>query len=184
MEPAKQLMTVEDLYSMPDDDVRHELQAGVLISEPLPGARHGRVAAELTRILGNHVREHELGIVIGNDSGFVLARRPDTVRGPDVSFVVAERYEAVGDLKGPFPGPPDLAVEVLSPSNSAAAIHAKVADYLAAGTRLVWVADPETRTGSVHGPLLSPRRLTEADVLDGGDVLPGLEIRVGELFEI
>ena len=184
MEPARQLMTAEDLYSMPDDDVRHELQAGVLISEPLPGARHGRVAVELARILANFVREYRLGVVIGNDSGFVLARRPDTVRGPDVSFVVAERYKAVGDPKGPFPGAPDLAVEVLSPSNSPAAIHAKVADYLAAGTRLVWVVDPETRTVSVHGPLLSPRRLAEADVLDGGDVLPGLEIRVGELFEI
>ena len=82
-----------------------------------------------------------------------------------------------------IPGAPDLAVEILSPSNRSAEIHAKVADYLAAGARLCWVVDPEQRRVAVYREILSPKYLAPADMLDGGDVLPGLEIKVGSLFE-
>ncbi len=174
-------LTVDDLYGMPDDDgLKHELESGTLVSEPAPGARHGYSAARMCKLLAAHVDEHGLGAVFGNDTGYVLARSPDTVRGPDVSFVARERLEQVGLPVGPFPGAPDLAVEILSPSNTAAAMRAKVADYLAAGTRLVWVVDPHSRTVTAYRSLLAPRVLVET--LDGEDVVPGLRIAIAELF--
>lgn len=177
-------MSVEDLYTLPDDDLRHELQAGVLLSEPPPGMRHGRITALLVTRLTNHAGPRRLGVVFTADAGYVLARSPDTVRGPDVSFVSRLRFEQVGDLPTAFPGPPDLAVEVASPGNRPADIHAKVADYLAAGTRLIWVVDPEAESVTVYRSLLAPLILRSTDKLDGEDVLPGFGIEVAELFEI
>ena len=176
--------TIEDLYAIPDDGCQYELQAGVLISEPVPGWRHGRVAFRLAELVGAHVRRNRLGVVVTNDSGFILSRSPDTVRGPDVSFVSRERLASVGDPVAAFPGAPDLAVEVLSPSNTPAGMHAKVADYLAAGTRLVWVVDPEGRVVRAYDTLLAPRVLGCGETLDGGDVVPGFRVRVEEIFEV
>lgn len=119
-----------------------------------------------------------------NDTWFVLSRSPDTVRGPDVSFVTRERFERVGDLTTAFPGAPDLAVEVLSPSTTPAAIHGKVADYLTAGTRCVWVVDPDARIVRVFRSLLSPIALACGEQLDGEDVVPCFRVPVELLFEI
>lgn len=177
-------LTVEDLYSKPDDGFKYELEAGRLVREPLPGARHGRVVARLTRLLDEFAERHRLGVVVAGDPGFILSRGPDTVRGPDVAFVSRVRFERVGDVASAFPEAPDLAVEVLSPSNTPAAVHGKVADYLAAGTRLVWVVDPATRTVAAYRSLLAPRVFGEDEKLDAGDVLPGFGPRVGELFEV
>src|SRR5688572_24682982 len=89
-------LTVDDLYGMPNDDgLKHELESGCLVAEPAPGARHGYSAARMCRLLATHVDERGLGAVFGNDTGYVLARSPDTVRGPDVSFVARERLEQV-----------------------------------------------------------------------------------------
>ena len=181
---ADRLLAVEDLYAMPDDGLKHELQAGMLVSEPLPGFRHGRVAGNVAGLLRDHVRPRGLGVVLVSDTGFVLARRPDTVRGPDVAFVSRARREAAGDPVGAFPGAPDLAVEVVSPSNTRPALHAKIADYLAGGTRLVWLVDPERETVTVYRSLLSPRILCRGDDLDGEDVIPGFHAAVADVFEI
>jgi Uma2 family endonuclease len=164
--------------------MRHELQGGTLISEPLPGWRHGRIAACVAELLRNHVRRNRLGVVVANDTGFILSRAPDTVRGPDVSFVCAARLAGIGDPVSAFPGAPDLAVEVLSPTNTAASMHGKVADYLAAGTCCVWVIDPETETVAVYRSLLHPETLARGAVLEVAELLPGLRVDVGELFDI
>ena len=177
-------LTVEDLYEMPDDEFSYELQAGMLVSEPRPGFRHGRIMAMLTEILGAHVRRQRLGVVLAGDPGFILARKPDTVRGPDVAFVSRERIEISGDTVNAITGAPDLAVEVLSPSDRPVPVHAKVADYLAAGTRRVWVVDPEVRTVTVYSSLLSPQRLRDDDMLDGEDVVSGFRVRVGDIFDV
>ena len=177
-------LTVEDLYVMPDDGFKYELQAGLLVSEPCPGFRHGRVMAAIAEVLRAYVREHRLGVVIAGDSGFILAREPDTVRGPDVAFVSHERFERSGDTVKAFAGAPDLAIEVLSPSNTRAALHGKVADYLAAGAHRVWVVDPEAQTVTVYASLLWPRVLREDELLEGDDVIPGFRVRVGEFFEV
>lgn len=181
---SNHLWTSEDLFNLADDGVKHELQAGLLVSEPLPGTRHGHVALHLGALLDAHVRRHRLGVALGNDSGFILSRSPDTVRGPDVSFVSRSRFDDLRDTTKAFPGAPDLAVEVLSPTNTPASIHAKVADYLAAGTRRVWVVDPEMETVVVYRSLLSPNRLETDDILDGEDVVPGFRVCVREIFEV
>lgn len=175
--------TVEDLEGMPDNGYKYELQAGLLLSEPLPGSRHGRMVARIVEVLAPFVRARGLGVVIAADSGFVLRRSPDTVRGPDVAFVTRDRYAAAGDDRRAFEGAPDLAVEVVSPSQSPERLHAKVADYLAAGTRMVWLVDPETRTVVVYRELLAPCTIRAVGTLQGEDVLPGFRVDLLELFE-
>ena len=160
-------LTEDDLASLPDDGCRHELQAGLLLAEPRPFPRHAQVQARIIELLAGFVRAHGLGQVLC-DGGFLLAR---------------DRWVAATDRGRFFRGAPDLAVEVLSPSNRAGEIHAKVADYLAAGARLVWIVDPKRRSVTVHETLLVPRRLGGRDVLDGGDVLPGFAITVEAIFE-
>lgn len=176
------LMTADELYALPDDDIRHELLTGSLLAEPPIGYPHARLVARVTFHLQQHVRARGGGEVVAGDMGFILARDPDSVRAPDVAFISSARLEAASALTGFFPGPPDLAVEVLSPSERAGTIHGKVADYLAAGARMVWVIDPEAQTVSVFRSLLSPRTISGDQELSGEDVLPGFSIRVSELL--
>src|SRR5262245_55290210 len=130
-------MTAEELYRLPDDGMKHELVCGQLLSEPPAGWDHGVRISRLHLILGAFVRERGLGSVALNDTGFILARGPDTVRGPDVAFVCAERVRGLSGTRDYFPGAPDLAVEVLSPGDRPGEVHGKVADYLTAGVRIV-----------------------------------------------
>lgn len=164
-------LTASEFVSVPDDDCLHELEAGWVISEPFPSLR----------ILGTFLTRRRLGQVFGH-VGFVLARDPDTVRGPDVSFVTRDRLVGISRSHF-FEGAPDLAIEILSPSNRPYQMRAKVADYLASGCRLVWVVDPERLSVTTYRALLAPRVLLADDELDGQDVVPGLRIRVGSSFE-
>ena len=177
------LLTAEDLYAFPDDRKRHELLSGRLTSEPPAGAEHGRVGVSIVIALGRHVIEKRLGRVYGPDTGFILARTPDTVRAPDIAFVSRARVEAAGRVIQYFPGAPDLAVEVNSPSDSLPAVRSKVADYLAAGCSMVWVVDPEERSVTVYRTLLAPRVLAADGMLHGEDVVPGFSIAVASIFE-
>jgi Uma2 family endonuclease len=178
---SKQVITATDLAKLPDSPFRHELSAGLLVAEPLPSHRHDRTTRRLLRLLEAFVEARGIGEVFG-EAGYVLARDPDTVRGPDISFVSRERLSDFDDARF-FSGAPDLAVEILSPSNRPGEIHAKVADYLAAGARLVWVVDAERKSVTTYRELLAPRRLKASDELDGDDVLPGLIIPLGSIFE-
>ncbi len=143
---SKHLWTSEDLYHLPDDGLKHELQAGILVSEPLPGTRHGHVTLHLGALLDAHVRRLRLGVVLDH-SEFVLSRSPDTVRGPDLAFITRRRFEELRDRTKAFPGAPDLALEVLSPTNTPASVHAKVADYRAAGNRAGLLESPDLAEG-------------------------------------
>ncbi|MBA3415656.1 MAG: Uma2 family endonuclease [Chloroflexia bacterium] len=172
-------LTAADLAALPDDGWRYELIRGELQRMAPDNVDHGLYGDNIQFPLSRFVRQHRLGRVMGN-VGFTLESDPDTVLGPDVSFVRADRLPARGGCA--FPRiPPDLAVEVLSPSNSASEIGRKLAIYLAAGVRLVWVIDSETRTVAVHSPA-GVTLLGEGDTLDGGDVLPGFSIPVADLF--
>jgi Uma2 family endonuclease len=175
------LYTAADLAALPDDDLRHELEAGKLVAEPLPVPRHDRVRRRLERILDAHVSKQGLGEVFG-EAGFVLARDPDTVRGPDVSFVRADRLIGFDDTRF-FEGAPDLAVEVLSPSNRPYQVRAKVADYLQAGCTLVWVVDPKRNRVTTYRSILAPRVVQTDGELEGDEVLPDLRIPVASIFE-
>ncbi len=175
-------LTAESYSTLRDGDDSHdELVAGSVIREPLPAFGHGRVAARIGRLLDEWVEPRGLGRVTV-ESGFVLRRDPDTVRGPDVAFVTEDRIGAwSGD--GPFfEGAPDLAVEILSPSSGRDEIEAKLRDYFDAGARSVWIVDPQAERITVHRLDAPPRRLTSSDGLDGGDVLPGFTVPVARVF--
>jgi Uma2 family endonuclease len=175
-------MNANDLLVLPEDTRRHELVAGLVVSEPPASFRHGDLAAEVFARLSEYVRQRDLGRVVSTETGFLLARDPDTVRAPDVAFVSRSTIERAGVFRGYFPGAPDLAVEVLSPSERPADVHAKIGDYLAAGSRIVWVIDPSSRQVRVHRSLLKPSILEETATLEGDDVLPGFSVSVAALF--
>ena len=181
MNTAARLMTVDELWKLPDDNLRHELVSGELRSMPLNGFNHGVVVSRLACLLGNHCHVNKLGGVTGA-SGYILRRDPDTVRATDVAFVRSERLAAVGRPVNFWEGAPDLAVEVLSPSDTAEEVDDKVNEYLTAGTTLVWLVNPRQKTVTVHRSGLQPLVLREADNLDGGDVIPGFRCGVAELF--
>ncbi|HEX2282112.1 MAG TPA: Uma2 family endonuclease [Thermomicrobiales bacterium] len=174
------LMTVQDLEQLPDDGYHYELIEGVLKRMPPPELPHGLVQQSLWLELGNYVKQHGLGVAVG-EVGFLLETDPDTVLGPDIAVIPAE-YLPISTEAGYERRVPPLVVEVLSPSNRRAEIEAKVAIYLRAGVRLVLVVNPRRRTVHVHTPDGKVHLLTEADELTGGDVLPGFRMPVANIF--
>lgn len=177
------LLSLEEFERLPEEgEYRLELVRGRVVREPRPGARHGWLAGRLHVAVDAHARKHELGLAI-IETGFLLNDEPPTVRGPDVAFISASRVPP-GDLSlGFWTRAPDLAVEVLSPSNSMADIDEKVREYLTSGGRLVWVVDPIRRSVTVYRSPDDIQLLKEGDVLDGGGVLPGFALSISRLFE-
>ena len=161
---------------------RTELVRGDLIVMTPAGGRHGQVAHRVGLVIGNHVLDRNLGRVFAAETGFLLQRDPDTVRAPDAAFVAGERLGTGEVAAGFLEMAPDLAVEVVSPGDCATAVQAKVDDWLAAGTRLVWVVDAETRTVIVHRPGGAVVVVPEAGTLDGAPVLSDYSVRVRDLF--
>jgi len=175
-----QEMTAEECFALQEEGYRVELQAGFLVEEPRPVIRHQVTLSRLSEILGPIARANGGRAVPELD--LILARRPDTVRAPDLAVFTREQWERV-DPDRPYEGVADLVIEVLSPSNKPGDMHAKIADYLAAGSSTVWVVDPWSTTVRVYKTLLAPVILHGADRLDGGAALPGLDVRVQDLFE-
>ena len=174
------LMTAEELLNASELG-RCELVRGELVMMSPAGFDHGRIALTIGRLLGNFVSEQALGVVLSAETGFQIARDPDTVRAPDVAFVRSDRVPTTG-MFGFFCGAPDIAVEVLSPSDRASAVNAKVQEWLDAGCRLVWVVDPQTRTITVHRSPREVAMFAAGDTLTAGDVVPGFSIQVGDIF--
>jgi Uma2 family endonuclease len=175
-------VTAEDLLRMPDDGLRRELVRGEVRTMAPAGSVHGRIAMNLGWSLAHHVRTNGLGVVYAAETGFKLSSNPDTVRAPDVAFVSRERVDEVGEVEGYWPAAPDLAVEVVSPNDAYSEVEEKVVDWLRAGTRMVVVVEPRSRTISVRTSLAEARVLSEGDVLDGGDAVPGWSLPVAEIF--
>ncbi len=174
--------TADELLRMPRDGVRRELVGGELREMTPAGFKHGLIATNVAESLSQHVRAKGLGRVAAAETGFRIARDPDTVRAPDVSFVRRERVEQAGDVEGYFPGAPDLAVEVVSPGDRYGEVEEKVMDWLAAGTRMVVVVHPSRRAATVYRSRSDIALLTEDDALDGGDVVPGWSLPVRDVF--
>jgi len=158
-----------------------ELIGGEIFQMSPAGFDHGRFASRIVAALENHVSGQGLGIVTTAEAGFQIAHDPDTVRAPDVAFVRADRIPPDG-VKGYFQGAPDLAVEVVSPSDRPDEVAAKVQDWLRAGCSMVWVIEPENRTVAVHRRGNEVAMLTTADTLIGGDVLPEFFMPVARVF--
>ncbi len=175
--------TAEDLTSMPEDGRRRELVNGKIIEMAPAGFEHGDVAAGIGAELRTHVHGNGLGRVLAAETGFLLSRSPDTVRAADAAFVAADRLPPPDRRAGFLEMAPDLAVEVVSPSDRAGAVLAKATAWLDAGSRAVWVVYPAARTVAVHSPGGHVQLLAGTDVVSGGDVVPGFEITVAALFD-
>ena len=182
MEVVRREVTAEELLRLPNDGFRYELVRGELRQMTPTGSIHGRVAMNVATALNNHVKAHDLGTVYAAETGFRLATDPDTVRAPDVAFVGRERIEAVGEVEGYWPGAPDLAVEVISPNDSHVEVEEKVFDWLEAGTKMVLAVNPRRRSVTVYRSQSDITILTGTDVLDGGDVVPGFQLTLREIF--
>jgi Uma2 family endonuclease len=160
---------------------RSELVRGELVMMTPAGFEHGRVVINISLPLAGFVKEQGLGIVTGAETGFQIGHDPDTVRASDVGFVCTDRVPPE-TTTGFFQGAPDLAVEVLSPNDRASAVTAKVQDWLAAGCRAVWVADPGTKSVAVYHSLDRIVVLNQSEVLTDDDLLPGFRLSVAEIY--
>ena len=181
MATTKQLVTADELLNMPDDGMRYELVRGELRKMPPSGHPHAGIAGEIAIHFGAYVKANNLGKIYIAEPGFVL--ESDHVRVPDIAFVLQERVGEVAGTQGFFPGPPDVAFEVISPSDRYTEVDEKVADYLAAGTLAVIVVNPRRRTVRVHRPTADTVELTESDTLEVSDIVHGWQMRVKDMFE-
>ncbi len=144
--------------------------------------RHGKIIINITLSLGQHVRDRQLGDVYAAETGFKLASDPDTVRAPDVAFVRRERVAAAGATEGYWPGAPDLAVEVISANDLYTEVEEKVIEFLDAGTGMVLTVNPRKHTVTVYRALTDISILTEADTIDGEEIVPGWTLAVRDVF--
>jgi len=180
MAATQPITTAEQLFQAPDLG-RCELLRGELIMMSPAGSEHGMIVAEIAGILRDFIKPRALGVVLGAETGFRVSSNPDTVLAPDVAFIHTDRIGG-GLPKDYFPGPPDLAVEVLSPNDRAGEVLAKVQDWLNAGCTAIWVVDPKTQTVTVYGADRRAVILTSADMLTGSDLLPGFSAPVAGIF--
>lgn len=174
---ATEPVTARQLLEMGEG--RRELIRGEVIEMAPAGWEHGGMAGEIYGRVWAFVKEHDLGRVSAAETGFLLEHDPDTVRAPDVAFVVHSRDV---DTDKYLPGAPDLAVEVVSPTDSFSHVAAKVRDWLTGGARLVWVVDPRARVVQVHRDDATVSELSGDDFIEGEDVLPGFRLAVRECF--
>jgi Uma2 family endonuclease len=181
MSVAQTLVTADELLRMPDNGMRRELVRGEVVETMPPGGEHGVIAGILIALLYTWAKSGQGGHVVG-ESGYVIEHDPDTVRGPDVSYVSAARVPQSSIPKGYWKLPPDLAVEMVSPGDSAEEVREKVHEYLVAGTRLIWVVYPTTREVIAHTPDGFARTFGPADTLESPEVLPGFACAVAEIF--
>ncbi len=176
-------MTATELLNLPRAGLRYELVKGELLEMSPTGSRHGRIAMRLGALLEQYARQQKLGVVYAAETGFKLQENPDTVRAADAAFVAQERIPPEGEPEGYWAIAPDLVVEVVSPSDSALLVQAKVTDWLEAGCRLVWVVYPDTRTVTEYRSLKEAQVLRVDQNLTGGDVLPGFSCAIAEILE-
>ncbi len=181
MTTKPKLMTADELLAMPrDDGKRYELIRGVLVEKVTTGDSHALVVVMIATILNLFVGPRNLGGVRAGEPGYLLEVGPDTVRAPDVAWIAPGRVPA--GTRG-YPNlAPDLAVEVKSPSNSNPEMRRKAEMWLSFGSRMVWVADPDTTTITVYRPGVDPVELGEDNTIDGGDLLPEFTAPVWSLF--
>jgi Uma2 family endonuclease len=183
MPGTERLVTAEEFARFPSDDrYRYELVEGRVVRMSPPNADHGRLVAQITYLLKAHLKNHPAGMAFV-ETGFTLATNPDTVRGPDVSFLRRGSAPAPGTRGFPRTAP-DAVFEVLSPDDRPGEIRKKIAQYLGRGVQLVVVVDPHDRTVTLHRPDAQIVRLREgSDVLDMADVIPDFTCCVSDIFE-
>lgn len=174
-----QRMTVEEFWQQYAGQP-YELVRGRVVEVSPSGFSQSAIAARVVRLLDTFVSEHGLGIVTGADGDYYLS--PEDLRAPDAAFVTAAKVATLTEPEKFAPFAPDLAVEVVSPGNTATEMRDKVRLYLDAGTQQVWLVYPESTEVDVYDADGTWKTFTRSDTLDGGTVLPGLNLAVGDLF--
>lgn len=175
-------VTIAEFMRKPDpaDGSREELVRGEVITMPPPQGRHGLVQVQIAYLLKCVVAPRKLGWVTA-ETGVILERDPDTVRGPDVAYCSVARHPSRPE--GYYEIPPDLVVEVLSPDDRKKDVREKIKEYVTNGVKLVWLVDPEIRTVTIYAGSLRGTELDENETITGGEVLPEFSCKVAEFFE-
>ena len=176
------LMTAEEFSNLPDDDLRHELINGELITMPLPKLPHGRAATRLGGPLVQFVEDHDLGEIYIGDVGYQLTWNPDTVLGPDISFISKQRLKEMDEVEGYGQGPPDLAVEVRSPEDRRGKVNKKISQWFESGTRQVWIVEPKHRRVTVYRSESDTTTFSGSDYLESQDLFPGFRLSLDRIF--
>jgi Uma2 family endonuclease len=189
MSTTTRLITADELLVMPHRDERGnycrlELIKGNLFVKELFSPAHGMLCSDIGAAISTFVEAHDLGLVFGTGTGFIVERNPDTIVGVDAAFVSRERLSEVEDFDFFLPFAPDLGVEVLSPNDTAREINEKVAMYFGAGARAVWVFNPKKKTVAVYASPSDVQTLSEHDTLEGGEMLPGFRLELSKLFAV
>jgi Uma2 family endonuclease len=181
--PKQKILTDAEFMALNRDGHRYEIVNGELIDMGNSGAKHGYVCSILMILLGGYVHIQKLGAMFDSSTAFKM--KSGNKRSPDVSFMAKERLQGLDDLPDGFlEGAPDLAVEILSPSNTVEEIHNKLVEYFENGSRLVWVIHPKEQYVLVYRSAQEPDRLLKsADSLDGEDIVPDFTLAVAELFQ-
>ncbi len=186
LDPPRRLLTVADLAALPAElpsgPVYYELDNGRLIIMPPPGDIHGAVETKFAGALLYEGEKRGLGKARCGEVGIVLWRNPDRVVGADAVFITNASLPIRESPEGYLETIPELVVEVRSKNDSRAEVERKVADYHRAGVRLVWDANPATRTVTAYRNGATPVTLTESDTLTAEDLLPGFKLPVADVF--
>ncbi len=179
----KKVWTDEEFMALPQDGHRYEIVNGELVDMGNSGALHGYVCSLLLAALASYVLPKKLGVILDSSTAFKMEN--GNRRSPDISFFAKERLQGMTELPiGFLDGAPDLAVEVLSPSNTVEEIHDKLVEYFENGTRLVWIIHPSEHYVLVYRSAQEPDRLLKSvDSLEGEEVIPGFALSVADLFQ-
>lgn len=183
MSTAAHLLTAEELFRMPEEETRWcELVEGEIVRTSVPVFAQSVIAQQTSNLLYDFAKRTGLGKVIGVEVGYLIGRNPDTVLAPAGAFMREERFAVIGVPEGYFPEAPALVFEVVSPNDRVSEVGRKMRRWLEGGVELAWVIDPAARTVTVYQSLDDIQVLAEKDSLTGGNVLPGFECPVADLF--
>ena len=181
---TKPVTTADQLFAMPADNKQYELVDGVLKMMSPAGSEHGKIAGRIFARLAVHVEQNDLGETYAAETGFLISSNPDTVRAPDAAFVSNQRLASVEPTKSYLPLAPELVVEVISPNDRFSEVEAKASQWLAAGTKLVLVADPENLTLKTYAPEAKIQTFQSGDTVDCGTACDQWTLSVDDVFRI
>ncbi len=177
----KKVWTDEEFMALPDDGKRYELVNGEVRTIGNSGMEHGNLGTFLGGAIEFYVRPKRLGTTCDSSTAFTM--KNGNKRSPDVSFISKDRLKGIKRLpKGYFQGAPDLAIEVISPSNTFEELHEKLVEYFANGCKLVWIVNPDERSVLVYRQPQPDQLLKLTDTLDGEDIIPGFSLAIADLF--
>ena len=184
VEQERKVWTEAELQALPDDGYKYELVNGELVMSPKNNFQHEDICAGLLTAMRTFAKANRLGAVLGSNLGCWMNNR--NCRAPDISFIPKARLQSLGfgpSTRKFLPGAPDLAVEIVSPSNTRAAIDERLKDFFASGAKLAWVIHPEDQYVEVcHAPA-DRKMLGSSASLDGEDLLPGFQFPIADLFK-